>query len=219
MSGVWRVTSREHHGSAALRQLTLLSIAALVAAAGVAVLIARSPDQGVDLASIRQGVAYGLVFAAAPIGVLLAHDGTLAAGLGAGMTAAGTVTVWDGNFPAVLMVVCGAPLAWLGWNASEAPRPDVVRQFVISSVALVAATYLVLETVGYRQHRRCAGRFHLVVSAVGISETVTSSPGVTTSRQEQAQTIAAGDSQATTTGAIVATYAPAEGLAAGTGMT
>lgn len=132
--------------SRASRQLTLLSIAGLVTAAGVAVLIARSPDQGVDLASIRQGVACGLVFAAAPIGVLLAHDGTLAAGLGAGMTAAGTVTVSGGNFPAVLMVVCGAPLAWLGWNASEAPRPYVVRQFVISSVALVAATYLVLET-------------------------------------------------------------------------
>lgn len=133
--------------SRASRQLTLLSIAGVVVAAGVAVLIARSPDQGVDLASIRQGVAYGLVLAAAPISVLLAHDRALAgAGLGAGMTAAGTVTLWGGNFPALLMVVCGAPLAWLGWNASEAPRPYVVRQFVISSVTLVAATYLVLET-------------------------------------------------------------------------
>lgn len=121
--------------------------AGLLVAVGVSILVGWvAPDDGATSISVRQGLAYGLVFAASPLGVLVARvPARAAAALGGGMTVAGAATMPGGNLVGGVMLATGFVILLTGTAAgTDGITRALLVRFVSTALLLFAGVVLAL---------------------------------------------------------------------------
>lgn len=137
------LSSNSRSSSAPLRLWAALG---LLLAVGVLVLVAFiAPDDGIDAASLQQGIGLAATVAAVPVALLLRPIGPWRpVALGGAMAVAGFSMTFGGNLIGLLMAIAGIAILVAGASQQPSLRLGFVLRLVGYAILLGAAMWLSL---------------------------------------------------------------------------
>jgi hypothetical protein len=118
----------------------------LLLALGILILVVLvAPDDGLDAASLQQGVAIASVIAAVPVAAIVRPvNASRVVALGGAMTVAGVATMFGGNLAGLLMAISGIAILLAGASREPPISWGLSLRLIGYAVLLVLAMWLSL---------------------------------------------------------------------------